>query len=143
MKMKIQWDQQKNPPSVDQWLKEAKLDPTAKEVGMFLVHNGTVRTTPKAQAREGLDLGTSVEQMEFSYDSEKVRGVLEKSASLKGIHYIRLWLNKGLLHVGDDIMVLLIGGDIRPNVIDGLQHVVGEIKNHCVIEKEIAVNKEL
>ena len=141
MTMQIIWDQQKDVPSVDQWLKEAKQDPIAKEVGMFLVHNGTVRITPKAQAREGLDLGTSVDQMEFSYDPHRVQKALENAKSLKGISYIRLWLNKGLLQVGDDIMVVLLGGDIRPNVIDGLQYIVGEIKNHCVIEKEITVSK--
>lgn len=142
MNNQVIWDREKNPPSVDRWLTEAKVHPSAKEVGMYLVHNGTVRITPKAQAREGVDLGTSVEQMEFSYDPKKVQEVLDRAASLKGIHYLRLWLNQGLLNVGDDIMVVLIGGDIRPNVIDGLQQLVGDIKNHCVVEKERTVLKD-
>ena len=33
-------------------------------------------------------------------------------------------------------MLVLIGGDIRPHVVDALQFLVGEIKNHCVVEKE-------
>ncbi len=33
-------------------------------------------------------------------------------------------------------MLVLIGGDIRPHVIDALQSLVGEIKNHCVTETE-------
>jgi len=41
------------------------------------------------------------------------------------------------LTVGDDIMRVLIGGDIRPHVIDGLNELVGRIKNECVSEKEL------
>ena len=34
-------------------------------------------------------------------------------------------------------MYVLIGGDIRPHVVDALQALVGKIKNELVIEKEI------
>ena len=50
---------------------------------------------------------------------------------------MRVWLNEGRLSIGDDIMKVLIGGDIRPRVIDALQALVGEIKNSCVEEKEV------
>ena len=49
---------------------------------------------------------------------------------------MRVWLNSGELTVGDDIMQVLIGGDIRPRVIDALQELVGTIKNECVSEIE-------
>ena len=39
--------------------------------------------------------------------------------------------------MGDDIMYVLIGGDIRPRVIDALNFLVGRIKSECVIEKEV------
>ena len=35
-------------------------------------------------------------------------------------------------------MLVLIGGDIRPRVIDALQHLVGTIKNTCVVERELS-----
>ena len=57
---------------------------------------------------------------------------------MAGIVYVRVWLNEGLLSVGDDIMLVLVGGDIRPHVIDALQALVGELKNHCVTEEEIS-----
>jgi hypothetical protein len=34
-------------------------------------------------------------------------------------------------------MLVLVGGDIRPRVIDALQFLVGKIKNECVTEQEI------
>ena len=35
-------------PSVDAWLKEAKNDENAGRIGMYLTHNGVVRSTAKA-----------------------------------------------------------------------------------------------
>ena len=55
----------------------------------------------------------------------------------EGIYYIKLWLNEGRLSMGDDIMYVLIGGDIRPRVVDALQYLVGRIKNECVTETEL------
>jgi molybdopterin synthase catalytic subunit len=45
-------------------------------------------------------------------------------------------MNEGILKVGDDIMYVLVGGDIRPHVIDALQALVEEIKTKCVTEIE-------
>ena len=50
----------KQPPSMDEWLKEAKAHPAALQEGMFLVHNGVVRQTPKAKGRQGIDDGSVV-----------------------------------------------------------------------------------
>ena len=123
-------------PSIDDWLKEAKADPSALQEGMFLVHNGVVRQTPKAQVREGLDDGSRVLGMEFAYDAAKVDTVIAETYKMEGIFYIKVWLNEGQLILGDDIMYVLIGGDIRPHVIDALQFLVGKIKNECVTEIE-------
>ena len=126
----------KTPPSMDEWLKAAKADPAALQEGMFLVHNGIVRQTPKAQVRQGVDDGSQVKGMYFSYDAEKVEAVISETYKLPGIFYIKVWLNEGELTVGDDIMYVLLGGDIRPHVVDALQFLVGKIKNECVTEIE-------
>jgi molybdopterin synthase catalytic subunit len=124
------------PPSMDEWLKEAKADPDASKVGMFLVHNGVVRQTPKAKVRQGIDDGSMVTGMEFAYDAAKVDAAVSETYALDGIFHVRVWLNEGQLELGDDIMYVLIGGDIRPHVIDALQYLVGKIKNECVVEIE-------
>ncbi|GAU76033.1 molybdenum cofactor biosynthesis protein MoaE [Fusibacter sp. 3D3] len=123
-------------PSMDQWLKEAKADQNALLEGMFLIHNGVVRKTPKVKVREGVDDGSVVVGMTFNYDAEKVDAAIEATYKMEGIFYVRTWLNEGELDVGDDIMYVLIGGDIRPRVIDALQFLVGKIKNECVVEIE-------
>ena len=45
-------EKQASVPSIDQWLKEAKEDPSASECGMYLIHNGTVRQTARAIMRK-------------------------------------------------------------------------------------------
>ncbi len=126
----------KVPPSMDQWLKEAKEEQSALGVGMYLVHNGTVRQTPKIQVRQGINDGTKVKSMEFSYDRDKVDRAIAETYKREGIFHVRVWLNEGNLDLGDDIMYVLIGGDIRPHVIDSLQFLVEKIKNQCVTEIE-------
>lgn len=123
-------------PSIDQWLKEAKADPSAEKIGMYLVHNGTVRQTAKARVRAGDEGAQNVAGMYFAYDKEKVEAAVAQTYQMPGIYYIRTWLNSGELTVGDDIMVVLIGGDIRPRVVDALQFLVGKIKSDCVVETE-------
>jgi molybdopterin synthase catalytic subunit len=124
-------------PSIDQWLKEAKADPDACRAGMYLVHNGTVRETAKAQVRQGVAGTKPVSGMLFSYDEEKVNAAVESARAMEGICYVRVWLNRGELQVGDDIMYVLIGGDIRPHVVDALQFLVERIKTQCVVETEL------
>ncbi|WP_422485931.1 molybdenum cofactor biosynthesis protein MoaE [Gudongella sp. DL1XJH-153] len=126
----------KQSPSMDKWIEEAKKDPNASQVGMYLFHNGVVRETPKAKVRQGIDDGTQVTGMEFGYNEEKVLSAVEETKRLDGIYYVNAWLNEGELQVGDDIMYVLVGGDIRPHVIDALQFLVEKIKTQCVVEIE-------
>ena len=127
----------KEMPSIDQWLREAKKDPAAAGCGMFLIHNGVVRETARAKVREGAADTAPVRGMRFGYDAEKAAAAVEETKTMAGIHYVRVWLNEGELALGDDIMFVLVGGDIRPHVIDALQFLVGRLKNECVTEIEI------
>ena len=127
---------QKEAPSMDAWIKEAKSDPASGECGMYLFHCGIVRQTARAAAREGRGGVHAVRGMEFSYDAAKAEAASQKTLDMPGIKYARVWLNEGELALGDDIMRVLIGGDIRPHVVDALQFLVGELKTNCVTERE-------
>lgn len=127
----------KQEPSLDQWLAEAKADPKAAQCGMFLTHNGVVRVTPKAQVREGVEGLPEVAQVEFSYDEDGLNAAVAEALTWDGVYYVRVWLNEGVCNVGDSLMYVLIGADIRSRCIDALQKLVGKIKNELVVEKEI------
>ncbi|MCL2331907.1 MAG: molybdenum cofactor biosynthesis protein MoaE [Actinomycetia bacterium] len=123
-------------PSMDQWLKEAKADPRTTACGMLLVHNGIVRITPKKQVREGVKGLGEVCEIEFSYDDAGVAAAEAEALAWPGVSYVRTWLNEGVLQVGDSIMYVMIGADIRPNCIEALQKLVGKIKTELVSEVE-------
>lgn len=127
-------------PSIDAWLREAKADASAGDCGMYLTHNGVVRATPKSEVcgikTDGVAPGRRVGGMVFGFDAQKVQAAIEATRAMPGIGYVRVWLASGELAVGDDIMLVLIGGDIRPHVVNALQALVGTIKNECVSEVE-------
>lgn len=127
----------KTSPSMDSWLKEAKIHESAPKIGMYLTHNGIVRESAKAKVRQGAADTRPVVGMQFSYNQDAVDAIIAEAYKLDGIFYIKVWLNEGELSVGDDIMYVLIGGDIRPHVVDALQYLVGRIKNECVTEIEL------
>jgi len=74
--------------------------------------------------------------MEFAYDAAKVEAAVAEAYKMDGIFHVKVWLNEGHLEPGDDIMYVLVGGDIRPHVIDALQFLVGKLKSECVTEME-------
>ena len=126
----------KSAPSAEQWLKEAKSDKNAAKCGMYLLHNGTVRADAKATVRNGASDVPPVTGLHLSYDAAKVDEAVLSAKQMPGIYYVRVWLNEGELAVGDDMMLVLVGGDIRPRVVDALQSLVDKLKNECVTETE-------
>ena len=109
------------PPSMDAWLLEAKRHESAPKIGMYLTHNGVVRQSARAKVRLGAEDTKPVTGMYFACDREKVDRAIADTYKMEGIYYIKVWLNEGELELGDDIMYVLIGGDIRPRVVDALQ----------------------
>ena len=124
-------------PSMDAWLKEAKQHESAADIGMYLTHNGIVRKSAKAKVHFGKEDAQDVSGMLFSYEETKVQEAIRQTYELEGIFYVRVWLNSGKLQVGGDIMYVLVGGDIRPHVMDALLFLVGKLKNECVEETEL------
>lgn len=123
---------------MDAWLKEAKADPSAPKIGMYLTHSGVVRRAPRRWVQPGRHLRAAGERHAFFLRPGRGwRAAIAETYRLPGVYYVRVWLNEGELQVGDDIMYVLLGGDIRPHVIDALQFLVGRIKSQCVEETEL------
>jgi molybdopterin synthase catalytic subunit len=116
-------------PSLDLWLREMKASPGAGGVGMYLSHNGVVRSFSRD--------GRTVTGMDLSMNQELLDTALDDARQMPGITFVRAWVNSGHLEVGDDIMYVLVGGDIRENVFDALQTLVRTIKTRVVTENEL------
>jgi molybdopterin synthase catalytic subunit len=115
-------------PSLDVWLAEAKREASAADVGMYLCHNGVVRSYSRD--------GRPVISMDLSVDRERLDELVSTARMMEGVSIVRVWVNEGHLEVGDDIMYVMVGGDIRPNVIEALTALVGMIKSEVVTETE-------
>ncbi len=142
-------------PSMDQWLTEAKQDKHASQVGIYLTHNGVVRATPRHTVRaeeyasdsahnpNNSTQSMSVAAVQFSYDHAGVEEALAEARTWEGIYYVRAWLNEGKLAVGETLMYVLIGADIRPHAVDALTRLVDRIKTNLVTETEIYESNDL
>jgi len=115
-------------PSLDVWLAEAKREASAADVGMYLCHNGVVRSYSRD--------GRPVTGMDLAVDRARLEELLTTARMMQGVSIVRAWINEGYLDVGDDIMYVLVGGDIRPNVIEALTALVSMIKSEVVTETE-------
>lgn len=131
-------------PDMTAWLAEAKQDDQADHVGMYLVHNGIVRATPRHSVRPDQAApenapaeNARVVAVDFSYDKQGLEAAIKEALSWEGVYYVRAWLNEGRVEVGDSLMYVLIGADIRPHAIGALEKLVGHIKSELVEEREL------
>jgi molybdopterin synthase catalytic subunit len=98
-----------------------KKHPDYHRAGMILCHNGVVRETSRD--------GRRVSGLTLSVDHEKLRQVIETYKKRPGIVEILVEIAENRnLAVGDDVMLLVVAGDIRENVIAVLNDTLNAIK---------------
>ena len=114
---------------IDEWVKEIKENCDSESLGMILVHNGIVRGTAKD--------GKPVKGMKLSYDKNLLERCVAKLKNREGIAAIRVWINNGVLSIGDDIMYLLVAGRFRTDVLPLLEELLSTVKNEIVHEEEM------
>ena len=92
------------------------------KVGMVLCHNGVVRSTSRD--------GRAVKGLKVAVDHSKLSSVLTEQKNRPGIVDIRVEIAEDRdLAVGDDVMLLVVAGDIRENVIAVLTDTLNMIKS--------------
>jgi molybdopterin synthase catalytic subunit len=111
------------------WMEEIKKKADPEGLGMILAHNGIVRGASK--------LGEPVKQLNLSYDADKLEELVTEQKQKDGIVDIRVWINSGELEIGDDIMLLLVAGRFRTDVLPVFEYVLSTIKKEIVTEREI------
>jgi molybdopterin synthase catalytic subunit len=113
---------------IEEWMKEIKKTCDPKSLGMVLAHNGIVRATTKD--------GKPVKAMKLSYDKAKLEATIQAFKKKDGIADIRVWINEGILQIGDDIMNVCVAGRFRTDVLPALQELLTIIKGEIVREEE-------
>ena len=112
-------------------LAELKQEPGFTEhVGMTLIHNGVVRAWSRMDH-------APVRSVHVHPDRERMRDICRELEQRPGIFRILAEANEGELKPGDDLLFLVVAGDIREHVISTLAELLDRIKSEAVIKKEL------
>ena len=115
---------------INKTLRELKARPGfAEHVGMTLIHNGTVR----AWSRKGHE---TVHAVDVHPDREKIRAICAEMEQRPGIFAILAEAAEGHLLPGDDLLFLVVAGDIRENVKATFAELLDRIKSEAVFKTE-------
>jgi molybdopterin synthase catalytic subunit len=115
--------------SLTRLINNIKKHPDYHQAGMILCHNGVVRSTSRD--------GRKVSGLTISVDHAKLEQVIESNKQTPGIIEILVDINENRhLSVGDDVMFLVVAGDIRENVIQVLADTLNAIKTTVTSKTE-------
>jgi molybdopterin synthase catalytic subunit len=102
------------------------IDPS--RVGMITSHLGVVRGTSRS--------GDEVSSIEVAYDVEALQAIVRDIKKMPGIAEVLVETREGRLNVGDEILAVVVAGDIRENVFPALVSAVNRIKTEASRKKE-------
>ncbi len=107
-----------------------KQDPEfAENVGMVLIHNGTVRGWSRGDH-------SPVSKIEVTADEDKVEQIRTQIEQMEGIFRVVVEAHSGVMQPGDDLLFLIVAGDIRENVKPSLALLLDRIKAEAISKKE-------
>ena len=113
-------------------LEQLKSHPGYEKVGMVLCHQGVVRATSRD--------GRAVRGLRVAVDERRLERIVDEKKKLPGIVEILVQINADRdLKVGDDVMGLIVAGDIRENVIAALSDTLNAIKSKVTQKTEFFV----
>ena len=102
-------------------IEKVKSNPQFSKAGMILCHNGVVRDTSRD--------GRKVSGLQVGVDHTRLDKIIETHKRRPGIVDIQVEIAENRkLEIGEDVMFLVVAGDIRENVIDCLRIVLVAIK---------------
>ncbi|WP_028575167.1 molybdenum cofactor biosynthesis protein MoaE [Desulfonatronovibrio hydrogenovorans] len=102
----------------------------SQNVGMLLVHNGVVRAWSRKDR-------SRVSAIEVTPDYQALEEIRKRFEKRPGIFRIVVKAARGLLKPGDDLLFIIVAGDIRENVKPVLADILDTIKRDAVVKREI------
>lgn len=115
--------------NINEMVAKVKSHPDYSKVGMVLVHNGVVREATRE--------GKGVTDLEINVDHDILDTIIKDAKKREGIIEVLIQIAEGkTLSVGDDIMYLVVAGDIRENVQDTLRETLDKIKQTATKKKQ-------
>jgi len=108
--------------NLEKLIQQIKRHPQFGQAGMILAHNGVVRNSSRD--------GRPVTGLRVTVDHQRLEQVLADHKARPGILEILIEIvEEKDLAVGDDVMFLVVAGDIRENVINTLTSMLNAVKS--------------
>lgn len=104
----------------------------ARNVGMILIHNGVVRAWSRSDRKEVTDI-------EVHPDRDRIEALRTEYEDKPGIWRIKVEACAGRLKPGDDLLFIVVAGDIRENVKPVLTELLDRIKAEAITKSETKV----
>ena len=98
------------------------------KVGMILCHNGVVRGTSRD--------GRRVSGLTLTVDRQALDAILAEQRQRPGIVDVLVEVREGSLKVGNDVMFIVVAGDLRDHVIPVLEDTLDAIKRRVTSKTE-------
>jgi len=115
---------------ITQTLAQLKQDPGFKEnVGMVLIHNGVVRGWSRKDRSD-------VSSIDVTPDLDRIESLRQEYEQKPGIYKVLVEAKSGSLQPGDDLLFIIVAGDIRENVKPVLAELLDRIKAEAVTKAE-------
>lgn len=112
-------------------IQELKKRPEFTEnVGMILIHNGVVRDWSRRDRAK-------VTALEVQPNIEKIEALRQEYLQRPGIFEIIVEAKSGTMQPGDDLLYIIVAGDIRENIKPVLAELLDRIKAEAVNKREI------
>jgi molybdopterin synthase catalytic subunit len=118
-----------NSVSLDHLVQEIKTHPEISRAGMILCHNGIVRESDRSGAKR-------VRALKVVVDRTAIERVRSWGESQTGIVAVAIEAFEGELHVGDDLLFVVVAGDVRENVFAVTREIVEKLKSEAVQKTE-------
>jgi len=118
---------------LNKMIETIKAHPEREKLGMIASHLGVVRGTSRD--------GRAVTGVEVAYDHEVIKNIIRDIKKLRGIIEVLVDINEGHLKVGDEILAVAVGGDIREHVFAALMETVNRLKKEASKKKELFSSK--
>ena len=101
-------------------------------VGMILIHNGVVRNWSRSDK-------SLVTALEVEPDNEKIEQLRQEYLRHEGIFDIIIEARAGTFVPGDDLLYIIVAGDLRENIKPVLSDLLDRVKAEAMRKKEVTV----
>ncbi len=104
-------------------------NPGFERVGMILSHVGIVRAFSRK--------GKQVKKVLVRIDKKRLEEIINEAREKKGIISVEVIVFEGERKIGEPLMVLVVAGDFRENVIRVLEKTLDRIKSEATYKEEV------